>query len=222
MNYRNTAGIAAVGIAVAVLAGCTGTEAPEDAPTQDAIVTESASPSAEASTSPAAATDLPGEATAPGSELAFGDAALLNWVHFEHGEIALAVTITGVREGTLADFDALDLDEETKAQIEGYTPFYIDASVVKADLAQPAIEFSSVSGNIAGLNAGGADLPSFTVFGDFTLCDSNSFEPTVDEGVAQTTCEIYLVPSGQEFGFAQWSDYDTAFDKYDGAPITWS
>jgi len=222
VKNRNTAGIALVGIAVAVLAGCTGTEAPEESNTQAAPVAESASPSAEASTTPAAATDLPGEHTAPGSELALGDTALVNWMHFEHGEIALAVTVTDVREGSLTDFDDIGLDEETKAQIAGYTPFYIDASIVKGDLSQPAIEFSALSSNIAGLNAGGADLPSLTLLGSFPLCDSNSFEPSIDEGVAQTTCEIFLVPSGQEFGFAQWSDYDTPYDKYDGAPITWS
>ena len=222
MKNRNYAGIALVGIAVAVLAGCTGTETPEDAATQAATVTESASPSAEASTTPEAATSVPGDQTAPGSELAYGETALLNWMHYEHGEILLGVTVTGVREGTLADFDSLNLDEATAAQIVGYTPFYIDFSIVKGDLSQPPIEFSDAGSNISGLNAGGADIPEFTVLGDFPLCDSASFEPTVDEGVAQASCQIYLVPSGQEFGFAQWSDYDTPFDKYDGAPITWS
>jgi outer membrane murein-binding lipoprotein Lpp len=222
VNIRNIPGLAAAGVAVILLAGCSGTAEVETPATSAEPVVESASPTAEVTETADAPADLPGDFTAAGAQLAIGDTALLNWNHYEHGDIQLAVTVTAVREGTLADFDALDLNEETAAQIQGYTPFYIDVTVVKADLSQEPIEFSSISSNIDAINAGGAALPSFTVFGDFALCDDESFDPEVDTGVAQSTCAIFMVPSGQEFGSAQWTDYDTIFDKFDGAPINWS
>lgn len=223
MRIRSISGLAAAGAAVIILAGCSGAAEVEAPQTSAAPVVESASPSPEVTESAVAApADLPGDFTAAGAQLAVGDTALLNWDHYEHGDIALAVTVDAIRVGTLADFDSLDLDAETAAQIQGYTPVYIDVTVVKADLTQNPIEFSSIGSNIDAVSAAGGPLPSFTVFGDFPMCDDESFDPDVDTGAPQSTCAIFMVPSGQEFGAAQWTDYDTIFDKFDGAPINWS
>lgn len=219
------------------LAGCSGdseepeaTPTPTASPTNEAPVTSpSASPTAsdestdeDADATPAAPA-APGDITAPGAALTFGDTALVPWKTFSsETPIQLSVTVYEPRVGALSDFDGIGLDDDTLAQIEGYTPYYIDYDMQKTNLDEGEIAHSAAYTEIGAVNAGGADIPEFSLFGTYEKCDNASFDSSVDEGEIQKSCNVFLLPAGQEFGSATWDQTDTDYSRFDGDPIAWS
>ncbi len=220
MKLRTITTAAAAGLALLALAACSGpADEPTPTETPDVEVTESASPSPDAEETETEIS-LPGDLTPPGTELKVGDTATVLWNHYEHGAITLDVTVDTVRTGSLDELREAGVSDDTMAQIDGYTPYYIDFTIVKADLSQGEIVYSSAN-EVRAVNSKGADLVSLTLFGRYEPCNSGSFAAGVDEGEPQTSCVIYLVPGGQEFGAATWSAYDTPYARYDGEPVLW-
>lgn len=221
MPIRPLAVAAGFGIGALLLAGCGagGADTPEptasDAPQ---VTTQAPEPTETESAAPTPA-DL-GDFTAAGTELAFGDAALVGWNHFSGEQISLKVEVLEAKEVSLDELLAV-VSESTAAQIEGYTPYYVTVSFTKADLSQGEISFSDASSGLFATNSGGQEVPELTLIGTYEPCNSKSFDKTVDEGVAQLTCQIFLVPGGQAFGGIGWGEFDTPYDKYNGAPIFW-
>ena len=232
MTARNYAAAALVGGLVLLTGACSGgSDTPDLAPIDSSpIAVEDVAPAEDATEvdtvevaeeEPAEApAQAPGELTAPGTRLAVGDTGLVEWVGSDSEVFSLAVTIDGVRQGTLADLDAI-LSEDNKGKVQGYTPYYVDFTFVKGDLAQPSMAFQDASNRVDAVNADGSEIPQLTVFGDFELCDSGYFEESVDEGAPQKSCSIFLAPGGQEFGAVRWAQFDTDYDMYDGNPVFW-
>ncbi|WP_062209557.1 hypothetical protein [Demequina oxidasica] len=200
------------------------TAAPEAAPSESVPAEpETAAPVESESAAPAPAPAGDGSVTAPGTELAYGDTAVVPWTTYSsETPIELNVTIPEPRVGELSDFDGLGLDEDTLAQIQGYTPYYVDFDIQKANLDEGEIAFSAAYTEIGAVNSDGGKIPDFTIIGDFETCDTEGFGSDADTGAVTSSCSIFLVPSGQEFGGATWDQYDTEYDDFDGEPILWT
>lgn len=222
-------------IVALTLAGCSGgsdvespaSTSPSAAP---AVSTPASTPSPsetaaepETSPSPEAVAAAPGDVTAPGATLAFGDTALVPWdTYSSDTPIHLNVTVKEPRKGDLSDFDGLGLKDDTLAQIKGFTPYYVDFDITKANLDEGEIAFNAAYTEIGAVNADGGKIPDFTIIGSYEKCDTESFGKDADTGAVTTSCSVFLVPSGQEFGGATWDQYDTAYDDYEGKPVLWT
>lgn len=222
MTIRPIALAAAFGLGAALLTGCSSAPEATSEPSSEApsVTTEAPEPTPSETAKPAAKPAEPGEITAPGTELAYGDAAYVVWHHYSGEEIDLQVVVQSAVKASLDEVLPL-LSDDTAAQVQGYTPYYITVSFAKTNLDQASIEFSDASSGIYAINSGGGQVPELAIFSTFEPCDPESFDSTVDEGAPQLTCLIFMVPSGQEFGGVQWAEWDTPYDKYDGAPIVW-
>jgi len=221
MQFRTIAMAAATGLTVLALAACSSKAEPVDT-APEVEVTESSAPvvTPEETPAPAPAPAAAGDLTAPGTELKVGDTATVEWDHFELGIVQLNVTVDGVRTGTLAELEAAGVSADTMAKLDGYTPYYVDYTVTKANLGDGELAYSSAN-EISAVNDKGADIPELTLIGTYDLCDSHSFDTSVDEGTPQVECAIFMVPGGQNFGAATWTAYGTSYDKYDGQPVYW-
>lgn len=235
MKTRKLALVAFTGLAALTLAACSGDEIPEDPATPEPITEETVveetpdAPEETVEEEPETVEDEPeapvgdGSEAAPGESFAFGETARVNWdTHKSEDGVLLDVTVDGVREGSLDDLLALDLRDETAAAIEGHDVYYVDFSITKADLSQVEIVHTDGTSPIDAYNAGGSKLANFALIGgQFDTCESGAFKAEIDEGEAFKGCKIFLAPSGQEFGYAAWAQFDTIYADYGGEPLTW-
>ncbi|GAA2175874.1 hypothetical protein GCM10009846_27460 [Agrococcus versicolor] len=215
-----------VTLAAATAIGLTGCiPQPPAAPVESAPPATSApATSAEPTESEEAEESAPavaGEETAPGTELAFGEPATISWDPLGEGAQLVSVTVTGVREGSIADFEAAGLEQDFIDQLVGYEPMYVDIELTKLEPATAELAFNSIYTDFEAVDANGTGLQSISVFGDFAPCDTASIEPEVDSGAVHTTCIIVATREGQEFGGAIYAAYDTPYADYDGQPIVW-
>jgi hypothetical protein len=160
-----------------VLAGCGGDEKADDEPTS---TESSAQPSSESSSeSPtgsqsestaeplksgsadpnlAYGLDLPAgvHLTPLGSRLKVGETARIAWEPVKNTVGVLAVTVTRLRQGSLADFDDFILDDKAKQS----TPYYVDAEIE----------------NIGKTDLGRMDTPLYLVNGKDVLVRASSLQ----------------------------------------------
>lgn len=172
----------------------------------------------EAEEQPASA---PGEAAAPGSEFAFGEYATVELLNIDDEPQLVEMTVTGVRTGSVADFEAAGLDQEFLDQLEGYTPLYVDVEVRQVAPMTAALEYESVYIDFGGLDQADRALQDISIFGSFEPCDTASIDPDFDSGTPHTTCFIVGTAGGDELAGVSYAPYDTVYDDYDGEPLVW-
>lgn len=234
LKTRTLALTAITGLAALMLAACSGDDSPVEPATPEPVAEEpvveetpdTPDEPVEEEPEPEPEPEAPagdGSEAAPGTSFAFGETARVNWDTFKSEDgVLLDVTVDGVREGSLDDLLALDLRDETAAAIEGHDVYYVDFSIVKADLSQVEILHTDGTSPIDAYNAGGSKLSNFALIGgQFDTCSSSAFKAEIDEGETFKGCKIFLAPSGQEFGYAAWAQFDTVYADYGGEPLTW-
>lgn len=220
MPIRPTVLAAGIGLGALLLTGCSsGSKAPETTSAAPQVTAEAPAATPSETIEPQQGS-VPGDQTAPGATLAFGEQALVSWHHFSGEQITLQVEVRSAGAAPLDEILAV-VSEDTAAQIQGYTPYYVTVAFTKADLSQGEISFSDPSSGLFAFNAGGTEIPELTLIGTYDPCNSSSLGKTVDEGAEQLTCQIFLVPGGQQFGGVGWGEFDSPYDKYNGSPIHW-
>ncbi|MGC5076070.1 hypothetical protein [Agrococcus sp. DT81.2] len=178
-------------------------------------------------TSPAetdeAAAPAAGELTAPGTRLAFGEPAT---VPFSSGasvtDVPLAVTVTGVEEGAVADFEAAGLDQDFLQQLAGYTTYYVTVEATKADPGAAALASTALHTDMGALDSNGEAMQTVSLIGEFEPCTAASMPSEIDEGATATTCYIVAGSDAVEFGSATYEPNEGDYSPADGDPIRWS
>lgn len=176
---------------VLVLSGCSETE-PEAGPGP-------ASP-------PTAAVGTGG--TEPGTELDFGDSAVLAWQPTQDLAGELELSVEAVAEQRQSVFDGWTRDEAMAAA----RPYFVTVALA----------------NVGDTDLGGQDVPLYlrdtrgtlgapwTLGGDFTACQSGPLPVPFGAGAEAEMCLVYLVPDGGRVR-------DLVFEPIEGYdPITWS
>lgn len=215
-------------LAVLALSACQDDEAPSSAdPSSDATSdTSSESPTdateSTESTESAESTDdggagaSAGAVTAPGTELAIGDSAILPLTYGTNGEATVEVTVTGIEEGTSADLEAAKVDNAAD-----YTPFYIQ---LELKILSKNDDFGSYGpgSDFDGLT-GSSKAGSLIVFGDFAPCNDTGFEYGAEVGDTATSCVPALATKGSVVDGVQFHGgaEGAGYDQFDGKPITW-
>ncbi len=191
----------------------------EPAPTtaeDTAVETEEATESEDSAAETEGEDSPPGEATAPGTELKFGDPATVEFTYADEPGL-INVTVTSIEKGEEADLEPLDLGD----QASGLTPYYINIEIEGADASSEALTYASVDGAFDGLLADGSGAQSLSIIGDFEPCDSTDLGE-FGEGTTVTTCVPYLASGDAAVESATYRAYDSPYDSLDGEPIVWS
>ena len=159
--------------AALALSGCGGQEKPTTKPTV---------------TLPTADVNVPTgvELTEPGSQLKFGEKAVVAYAPNAQRSTVLEMTVTGATQGVIGDLGSYVLDDRTKAS----TPYYVDVAVKNVgdgDVGQTPIPLWAVDNANTLIQAS-----SFT--NSFSRCPSTPLPTTFAPNAAETTCLVFLVP----------------------------
>jgi hypothetical protein len=160
----------------------------------------------EPSTPPASVAATAG--TEPGTELRFGDSAVLVWQPTQDLAGELELTVETVAEQRQSVFDGWTRDEAMAAA----RPYFVTVTLA----------------NVGDTDLGGQDVPLYlrdtggtlgapwTLGGDFTACQSGPLPVPFEAGAEAEMCLVYLVPDGGRVR-------DLVFEPTEGYdPITWS
>lgn len=206
------------------------TEAPADVDT----ATETAPPAQDGAGDEAGATQAPAEGgaagdfetTAPGTEFAFGEPAVLHAQEREEGEEYYAFgyiesSVTEIVAGDASFFEQFDDVEE----YEGMTPYFImsEHEVLYAEGDEGA---TNIEPGFEGVLDDGSPAQGLIVISTgIAECPNEFFEDFV-AGATATTCNVALAPEGQEVTGAAWTgvrEVDGGYDEntYLEEPILW-
>lgn len=178
----------------------------------------SAAPTESEESEPTAAS---GEGAAPGSEFAFGEYATVELANLDDEVQLVEMTVTGTREGSLADFEAAGADQEFLDSLEGFTPMYVDIEMRQVAPMTATLEYESIYSDFGAINENDSAVQDVTLFGSFEPCDTASIDPEFDYGTAHTTCVIVATQGSQQLAGVTYSPYDTEYDSYEGEPLVW-
>jgi hypothetical protein len=148
------------------------------------------------------------DGTEPGTELGFGDSALLAWQPTQDLAGELELSVDAVAEQRQSVFDGWARDEAMAAA----RPYFVTVTLT----------------NVGDTDLGGQDVPLYlrdtdgtlgapwTLGGDFTACQSGPLPVPFEAGAEAEMCLVYLVPDGGRVR-------DLVFEPTEGYdPITWS
>jgi hypothetical protein len=148
------------------------------------------------------------DGTEPGTELGFGDSALLAWQPTQDLAGELELSVDAVAEQRQSVFDGWARDEAMAAA----RPYFVTVTLA----------------NVGDTDLGGQDVPLYlrdtdgtlgapwTLGGDFTACQSGPLPVPFEAGAEAEMCLVYLVPDGGRVR-------DLVFEPTEGYdPITWS
>lgn len=216
---RTAALLLTVAVAAFGLSGCVAPVAPvETAPAIEETMAPDTEPAETDEAAPAT-----GDFTAPGTELAFGEPAT---VPFSSGtdvvDVPLTVTVIGVEEGAIADYEAAGLDQDFIAQLAGYTTYYVTVEATKADPAAAELASTALYSDMGALDSDGQRMQTVSLIGEFAPCNSASMPSEIDEGGTATTCYVVAAPDAVEFGAATYEPFEGDYSTSDGEPVRWS
>lgn len=197
------------------------TDAPDDAQ-------ETSAPADDAATETEAPAGDTGDfqTAEPGTELAFGEPAVLHAQEREKGEeyYAFGYIESSVTEIVKGDASFFDQFEDTE-DYQGMTPYFImsEHEVLFAEGDEGA---TNVEPGFEGILDDGSPAQGLIVISTgITECPNEYFEDFV-AGATATTCNVALAPEGQEVTGAAWTgvrEIDGGFDEnaYLASPVIW-
>lgn len=187
-----------------VLSGCSGSEEP------GADESPSASNDATATESPTADVSVPEgvEITAQGSDLEFGDSAVVVFEPDQKRSTLLGLTVKSARKGRLEDFKGFILDDPYKRKANYY---YVKVAV--ENVGEGDVGGSPVP--LWGVNGENTLLPAVNFTTEFKQCASTPLPKKFEPGDSVDTCLVYLSPDKGALEAVSFRP-DQAFD-----PIEW-
>ena len=185
-----------------VLSGCSGGGA-EESP--------SASNDASATESPTADVSVPEgvEVTAQGSNLEFGESAVVVFEPDQKRSTLLELTVKGARKGRLEDFKGYILDDPYKRKANYY---YVDVRV--ENVGDGDVGGSPIP--LWGVNEENTLLPAVNFTTEFKQCPSTPLPKKFGPGDSLDTCLVFLSPDKGSLEAVSFRP-DQAFD-----PIEWT
>jgi len=170
-----------------------------------------------ASTASTATTATPGSTTAAGTNLALGTPAI---VDYEPGgspkpTYRLQVTVLGIRKGSQAELDGVELEKSE----QGKTPYYVTLRIQNIGSGNAGAEENQAAAAFQAIDDRGQQGQELTVIGNFRPCSSGTQPTHFTKGVTYQTCVIYLVGGGGSIVQDEWTG--NGGDAYSEHPIVW-
>jgi hypothetical protein len=197
-------------VASLALAGCS-SDGDQPSASGSASSSVSGSASASATESPTADVSVPEgvSVTAQGSDLEFGDSAVVAFEPDQKRGTLLQLTVTGAREGSIDDFKGFILDDKYKREANYY---YVDVSV--ENVGEGDVGGAPVP--LWGVNGENTLLPPVNFTTEFKKCASTPLPKKFEPGDSLDTCLVYLSPDKGSLEALSFRP-DQAFD-----PIEWT
>lgn len=214
-------GLVACGGGGSSTASGSGSSAPESSTASPS--TQSGTPEKAKKVAPASAQ---GGLTPPGTKLKFGEAATLEWmpaeVELEGGTkgTKLKVTVDSIEEGSIGDFDEVELEASQK----GSTPYYMNITVEALDDV-PASYEEEADLEVTAIDDRGQEQESVTFIGEFSRCEDAEQPKGMKAGESFESCMAYLIPGGGSIVEAQWrngaNQANGEISPYFEEPVIW-
>lgn len=198
--------VALVTAAGLTLAGCSsGDDVPsaEEAASASSSVSPTESPTADVSV-PEGVT-----VTAQGTDLSFGDSAVVVFEPDQKRSTLLEMTVTKARKGALEDFKGFILDDEYKRKANYYYVNVRVENVGEGDVGGAPIP-------LWGVNGDNTLLPPVNFTTEFKTCASTPLPKKFEPGDEVDTCLVYLSPDNGSLVSLSFRP-DQLFD-----PIEWT
>jgi hypothetical protein len=173
-----------------------------------------ASASSSSTTATQAAATGGAKAAAPGAKVAIGQSATVGYnppgATGNAKSSVLRVTVQSLDQGTLSDFNGIQLDASQKAS----TPDYVKVHVT--NLGPHPIDVDGTSAAIQGLDNTGSTQQSVTFIGDFPRCPDKASTTPLPPGRSYDNCLTFLVPGGiTKVAY-------TGTEAYISSPVVWA
>lgn len=162
-----------------------------------------------------------GEVTPPGSELAFGDVAVIPVASGEvEGTYALRVEL---ERGEPEDLDDVDVDTD----LDGMVPYYVRYTFQKVRSDHDQFRVAAAPIYVDARLADGSRVSSVDAPEDWEICPNVALAPVeFEKGEPWATCRTHLVPEAGELVQVAYVGPDESEDEsengYRAQPIVWS
>ena len=172
---------------------------------------ESPSASSSASPSPSSTVEVPDgvDLTEPGTELSFGEPAVVIFEPTQGKGSVLQLTVQSVQKGTLADFKGFILDDAYKKNAD-----YFYAKVQVENVGEGDV--GGVGAPLWGVNSSNTLLPAVNFTTSFAKCPSQPLPASFPKDATLDTCLVYLSP---DHGSLESVSYRPSQEFN---PITWT
>jgi hypothetical protein len=212
-------GLAMVGAIAVVLAmsGCgssssTSTGSASTATSTPTTVSTSSPQSTGTSTNAAAST------TAPGTTLALGAPATVNYkpgIKSNSPTYRLRVNVASITKAPAADLNGVELEKEQ----QGKAPYYVKLSITNLGEGNASAEDGVPTAGFQAIDDRGQQGQELTLLGTFRPCESGTQPKEFTHGVTYSTCQVYLVGGGGSIVKGEWIG---SGDAYAEKPIVWN
>lgn len=214
-----------VGGMIALGLGACGGGSTDDGSNESSSASTAQEASKEATQEQAPENASQGGLTAPGTKLAFGQQANLVWVppaeELEGGGkgFKVRVTVDSIEEGTIDDFDGVDLETDEKNS----TPYYMNVTVEALEEIPASVE-DEADLELTAIDDRGQEQASITFFGEFSRCDDEAMPKPMKAGESFESCFAYLIAGGGSIVEAQWNSGPASGEEltpYFEEPVVW-
>jgi hypothetical protein len=197
--------------------GCGSSGATPESSSAAAPTTSSVSTEVSTASSSTTSNTVSGGATPPGTQLAPGASALVNYkpgINANSPTYRLQVSVLAIKQGSQADMSGVELE---KSQ-QGQTPYYVKLRIRNMGPGDASAEDGVPAAAFQAIDDRGEQGQELTVLGTFRPCESSTQPKHFTQGVTYNTCVIYLVGRGGSIVQEQWTG---SADAYAEKPIVW-
>ena len=183
------------------------------------VTSSSHPPFSAAATSPVArsASASADRLTPTNSTLRLGRTATVSWqsATATTNVATIAMTLTSVKKGAIADLKNFQLDAQTKQGV----PFYITVKFV--DVGAKPVKLGGIFGDITAYNGQGDAVNNITLLGDFPTCQGTPPD-SLPVGKNYAQCEVYVAPAGQTVRSVVFHSFVDTKNALTETKITWT
>jgi len=187
--------------------------------------TESSAPAEAASGNESPSTG--GGLTPPGTTLKPGEEATVSWVPAAEATLSategkeLKVAVEGIEEGSIGDFDNIELEADDEDNI----PYYVTTRIEAVGDVPGTSSSNNPDFVFSAYDADDERLSSTIIIGDFEPCDDGDVPVPFKAGESYESCSIYLLPEGTTVAGVKWDNgpnEEGELSPYYDDPIVWA
>jgi hypothetical protein len=210
-------GLAMVG-AIAVVLAISGCGSSSSTSSGSADTATSAPATASTSSSTSAPTTASTGTTAPGTTLALGTPAIVNYkpgIKSNSPTYRLRVTVGSITKAPASDLNGVELEKEQ----QGKTPYYVKLAITNLGEGNASAEDGVPAAGFQTIDDRGQTGQELTLLGTFRPCESGTQPKQFTRGVTYATCQVYLVGGSGSIVKGEWIG---SGDAYAEKPIVWN